>query len=115
MQDLVRQTLRMRPDRIVVGEVRGAEVVDLLTAFNTGHDGRLPALSMRTPPLTSSLASKRWQPSEGCNARPCIDSLQRRSMRSCIWSGPRSADDSCPRSPPYVDAPDALRVEPDWP
>jgi len=39
MQDLVRQTLRMRPDRIVVGEVRGAEVVDLLTAFNTGHDG----------------------------------------------------------------------------
>lgn len=39
LQDLVRQTLRMRPDRIVVGEVRGAEVVDLLTAFNTGHDG----------------------------------------------------------------------------
>ncbi len=39
MQDLVRQTLRMRPDRLVVGEVRGAEVVDLLTAFNTGHDG----------------------------------------------------------------------------
>jgi len=39
MQDLVRQTLRMRPDRVVVGEVRGAEVVDLLTAFNTGHDG----------------------------------------------------------------------------
>jgi pilus assembly protein CpaF len=39
MQDLVRQTLRMRPDRIVVGEVRGAEVIDLLTAFNTGHRG----------------------------------------------------------------------------
>jgi len=39
MQHLVRQTLRMRPDRIVVGEVRGAEVVDLLSAFNTGHDG----------------------------------------------------------------------------
>jgi pilus assembly protein CpaF len=36
---LVRQTLRMRPDRIVVGEVRGAEVVDLLAALNTGHDG----------------------------------------------------------------------------
>lgn len=39
LQDLVRQSLRMRPDRIVVGEVRGAEVVDLLTAFNTGHEG----------------------------------------------------------------------------
>lgn len=39
VRDLVRQSLRMRPDRIVVGEVRGAEVVDLLAAFNTGHDG----------------------------------------------------------------------------
>ncbi|MGB5112213.1 MAG: TadA family conjugal transfer-associated ATPase [Mycobacterium sp.] len=39
VHDLVRQALRMRPDRIVVGEVRGAEVVDLLTALNTGHDG----------------------------------------------------------------------------
>jgi pilus assembly protein CpaF len=39
LQHLVRQTLRMRPDRLVVGEVRGAEVIDLLTAFNTGHQG----------------------------------------------------------------------------
>ncbi len=39
MRDLVRQALRMRPDRIVVGEVRGAEVVDLLAALNTGHEG----------------------------------------------------------------------------
>ncbi len=39
MRDLVRQALRMRPDRIVVGEVRGAEVVELLTALNTGHEG----------------------------------------------------------------------------
>lgn len=39
LQDLVRQTLRMRPDRLVIGEVRGREVIDLLTAFNTGHDG----------------------------------------------------------------------------
>ncbi|OFT30568.1 ATPase [Corynebacterium sp. HMSC08F01] len=37
--DLVRQSLRMRPDRVVVGEIRGAEVVDLLAALNTGHDG----------------------------------------------------------------------------
>lgn len=39
LRDLLRQALRMRPDRLVVGEVRGAEVVDLLAALNTGHDG----------------------------------------------------------------------------
>lgn len=39
LTELVRQALRMRPDRLVVGEVRGAEVVDLLRAFNTGHEG----------------------------------------------------------------------------
>ncbi len=39
MRDLVRQALRMRPDRLVVGEVRGAEVVDMLSAMNTGHEG----------------------------------------------------------------------------
>jgi pilus assembly protein CpaF len=39
LRDLVRQALRMRPDRLVVGEVRGSEVVDLLTALNTGHEG----------------------------------------------------------------------------
>lgn len=39
LRQLVRQALRMRPDRLVVGEVRGAEVIDLLAALNTGHDG----------------------------------------------------------------------------
>lgn len=39
LRELVRQALRMRPDRIVIGEVRGAEVIDLLGALNTGHDG----------------------------------------------------------------------------
>ncbi|MDH6578984.1 TadA family conjugal transfer-associated ATPase [Kitasatospora sp. MAP5-34] len=39
LRDLVRQALRMRPDRLVVGEVRGAEAVDLLSALNTGHEG----------------------------------------------------------------------------
>jgi pilus assembly protein CpaF len=41
IRDLVRNTLRMRPDRIVVGEVRGAEALDMLQAMNTGHDGSL--------------------------------------------------------------------------
>ncbi|MBD4443640.1 pilus assembly protein CpaF, partial [Xanthomonas citri pv. citri] len=39
LTDLVRQCLRMRPDRIVLGEVRGAELRDLLMALNTGHEG----------------------------------------------------------------------------
>lgn len=39
ISDLLKQALRMRPDRIIVGEIRGAEVVDLLAALNTGHDG----------------------------------------------------------------------------
>jgi pilus assembly protein CpaF len=43
-RDLVRNALRMRPDRIVVGEVRGAEVIDMLQAMNTGHDGSLSTI-----------------------------------------------------------------------
>ncbi len=49
VRQLVRQSLRMRPDRIVVGEVRGAEVVDLLTALNTGHDGGAGTLHANSP------------------------------------------------------------------
>ena len=41
IRDLIKSSLRMRPDRIVVGEVRGGEAVDMLQAFNTGHDGSL--------------------------------------------------------------------------
>ncbi len=48
LRDLVRQALRMRPDRIVVGEVRGAEVVDLLAALNTGHGGSAGTLHANT-------------------------------------------------------------------
>ncbi|MCV2491758.1 TadA family conjugal transfer-associated ATPase [Geodermatophilus sp. YIM 151500] len=49
LRDLVRQALRMRPDRLVVGEVRGAEVVDLLAALNTGHDGGVGTLHANRP------------------------------------------------------------------
>ena len=49
VRDLVRQALRMRPDRIVVGEVRGAEVIDLLTALNTGHDGGAGTVHANSP------------------------------------------------------------------
>ncbi|MCC8248122.1 TadA family conjugal transfer-associated ATPase [Saccharothrix luteola] len=49
MRDLVRQALRMRPDRIVVGEVRGAEVCELLSSLNTGHDGGAGTLHANSP------------------------------------------------------------------
>lgn len=48
LRDLMRQALRMRPDRLVVGECRGAEVVDLLGALNTGHDGGAGTLHANT-------------------------------------------------------------------
>jgi pilus assembly protein CpaF len=49
LRDLVRQALRMRPDRLVIGEVRGAEVTDLLAALNTGHDGGCGTLHANRP------------------------------------------------------------------
>lgn len=49
VRDLVRQALRMRPDRLVVGEVRGAEVVDLLAALNTGHEGGCGTVHANSP------------------------------------------------------------------
>jgi pilus assembly protein CpaF len=48
-RDLVRNSLRMRPDRIVVGEVRGGEALDMLQAMNTGHDGSLTTLHANSP------------------------------------------------------------------
>lgn len=52
IRDLVTNALRMRPDRIVVGEVRGAECIDMLQAMNTGHDGSLTTLHAGTPQET---------------------------------------------------------------
>jgi len=68
MRTLVRQALRMRPDRLVVGEVRGGEVVDLLAAMNTGHEGGCGTLHANSaadvPNRVASLATAAGLPRE---------------------------------------------------
>ena len=59
IRELVRNALRMRPDRIIVGEVRGAETVDMLQAMNTGHDGSLTTVHANSP-RDACTASRRW-------------------------------------------------------
>ncbi|MGH2921867.1 MAG: CpaF family protein, partial [Gaiellaceae bacterium] len=49
VRDLLRNALRMRPDRIIVGEVRGAETLDMLQAMNTGHEGSLTTIHANSP------------------------------------------------------------------
>ena len=73
VRDLVRQALRMRPDRLVVGEVRGAEVCDLLAALNTGHDGgagTVHANSVARAAGPDGGAGRRRRPAAGRPAQP---------------------------------------------
>ena len=58
-RQLVINSLRMRPDRIIVGEVRGEEALDMLQAMNTGHDGSLTTVHANTP-RDALAASRRW-------------------------------------------------------
>jgi pilus assembly protein CpaF len=54
IRDLVKNALRMRPDRVVVGECRGGEALDMLQAMNTGHDGSLTTVHANSPPEAMS-------------------------------------------------------------
>lgn len=73
MDVLVRQALRMRPDRLVVGEVRGAEVVDMLAALNTGHEGGCGTVHANSaeavPERLAALALAAGMPREGVHAQ----------------------------------------------
>ena len=73
LQVLVRQALRMRPDRLVVGEVRGAEIVDLLTAMNTGHEGGCGTLHANScadvPARVEALAMAAGMPREAAHSQ----------------------------------------------
>jgi pilus assembly protein CpaF len=73
LQTLVRQALRMRPDRLVVGEVRGAEVVDLLAAMNTGHEGGCGTLHANScadvPARVEALAMAAGMPREAAHSQ----------------------------------------------
>ena len=78
LRDLIRQALRMRPDRLVVGECRGAEIVDLLGAPNTGHDG-----SMSTMSIALNVRMKRASRRSGCSAGYRARRCTRRSRPGC--------------------------------
>ena len=60
MRQLIRASLRMRPNRIIVGEVRGAEALDMLAAMNTGHDGSLSTGPCKLCGAICSAAWRRW-------------------------------------------------------
>ena len=84
IRDLVRNSLRMRPDRIIVGEVRGGETLDMLQAMNTGHDGSLATVHANSAedaidaPADAGLDERRRDPLRGA-ARP--DQQRRRRHR----------------------------------
>ena len=96
LRDLVRQALRMRPDRLVVGEVRGAEVVDLLAALNTGHEGGCGHRCTPTPRPTSRPASRRSRRSPG-SAREALHSQLASGLRRGRAPRPGAGRGAAPR------------------
>ena len=80
MRTLVRNALRMRPDRIIIGEIRGDEVLDLLQAMNTGHDGSMSTLHANSPSealtrIESMAAMAGFAPGTGVVRRQLADAV----------------------------------------
>ncbi|GAA1475287.1 TadA family conjugal transfer-associated ATPase [Corynebacterium felinum] len=94
MSVLLKQALRMRPDRIVVGEIRGAEVVDLLAALNTGHEGCAGTVHANSiyevPARLEALAATGGMPrqallSQLAAARPVVLVMRRMDGKRVLW------------------------------
>ncbi len=79
-RDLVRNTLRMRPDRIVLGEVRGAEVLDMLQAMNTGHEGSMTTIHANT----ARDALSRLEAMVGMSGVPLSDTAMRQMISRAL-------------------------------
>ncbi|MGC4122017.1 MAG: CpaF family protein [Myxococcales bacterium] len=79
-RDLVRNSLRMRPDRIIIGEVRGAEVLDMLQAMNTGHEGSMTTVHANTP--RDALA--RMEAMVGMSGVPMADGAVRQTIARAL-------------------------------
>jgi pilus assembly protein CpaF len=79
-RDLVRNSLRMRPDRIIVGEVRSAEVMDMLQAMNTGHEGSMTTVHANTP----RDAMSRMEAMAGMSGLTMPDALVRQTIARAL-------------------------------
>ncbi len=103
-RDLVRNALRMRPDRIIIGEVRGAEAFDMLQAMNTGHEGSLTTVHANSPRdalirLENMVHDGRLRPAGARDSRANrLRAAHHHSARPLRrWQAPRSP--TSPRSP----------------
>ncbi|SCE61666.1 pilus assembly protein CpaF [Streptomyces sp. Termitarium-T10T-6] len=96
LRDLVRQALRMRPDRLVVGEVRGAEVTQLLAALNTGHEGGCGTVHANAAEHVPA-DWRPWAPRPASTGSPCTASWRPRSRWSSISYGIARGDGGSPR------------------
>ena len=91
IRELVRNSLRMRPDRIIVGEVRGAETVDMLQAMNTGHEGSLTTIHANSP-ATGSRVSRRSCSPPASSSRSAPSASRSRAPSTCSCRSTRLVD-----------------------